>query len=227
MLIQSIKKYINGLLNCCIIPKCLLKITILKKRFTNQPINLIIGSGNIYFPDWLSTDKSVLDITNSDEWAFYFKKDSIDKILAEHVFEHLSEVDRTNALKNIFIFLKPAGFLRIAVPDGYFPDQDYINQVKPGGYGSGADYHKFLYTCDVLGRIVADFGFKVSFLEYFDVEGKFHYKEWDQKQGMIIRSVRFDERNQSGEIRYTSLILDAYKRVNITSLGKKINIIQD
>ena len=56
-------------------------------------------------------------------------------------------------------------------------------------------------------------GFKVNLLEYFDQEGKFHFLEWDPAEGNIIRSKRFDERNQDGNLRYTSIILDAYKNV--------------
>lgn len=214
---QPVKKIINNLLNSRF--KYKFKVVLLKQKIFKRPVNLIIGSGNITYPDWLATDKFLLDITKYKEWAFYFKKDSIDRILAEHVFEHLTDDDRDNALKNISFFLKPGGFIRIAVPDGYFPNPDYIDQVKPGGCGLGADDHKFLYNYNNLGRVLTDFGFNPSFLEYHDENGGFHYKEWDQKQGMIIRSVRFDERNQTGEIRYTSLIIDAYKKGNTTSEG--------
>ena len=207
-----IKKNIRKLLIFQIISKYILRFRVNFKISRNMPINLIIGSGGIKYPDWISTDKSLLDITSNQEWSYYFKRESVDKILAEHLFEHLSTDDRNKALKNILFFLKPNGIIRIAVPDGYFPDPDYINQVKPGGYGPGADDHKFLYTYHSLGRILTDFGFNLSFLEYYDENMRFHYNEWNPNEGMIRRSVRFDERNQTGEIRYTSLIIDASKK---------------
>jgi predicted SAM-dependent methyltransferase len=185
-----------------------------------MPVNLIIGSGGTKYPGWLSTDKSSLDITCYQEWDFYFKQGAIDRILAEHLFEHLSADDCNKALKCIFLFLKPDGILRIAVPDGYFPNSDYINWVKPGGHGSGSQDHKFLYTYDYLGRILTECGFNPSFLEYFDENGVFHFNEWNPDDGMIIRSVRFDERNQEGDIKYTSLIVDAYKKKNVRFLHK-------
>ena len=201
-------KYIGKLSS--IISKYSLRSKINSKISKNMPIYLIVGAGGTEYPNWLSTDKSFLDITCHQEWDFYFKHGSIDRILAEHLFEHLTADDRNKALKCILLFLKPDGFLRIAVPDGYFPNPDYINQVKPGGYGAGSEDHKFLYTYDHLGRILTDCGFNYSLLEYYDGNGIFHFNEWNPDDGMIVRSVRFDERNQAGEIRYTSLIIDTY-----------------
>lgn len=208
--IQKIKKY--KLLTLQIISKFQLKFIINSKISTNMPINLIIGAGGTEYPNWISTDKFLLDITRYQDWDFYFKSGLIDRILAEHLLEHLTADDLNKTLRCILFFLKPGGLLRIAVPDGYFPDPDYINMVKPGGYGSGSEDHKFLFTYDHLGRLLTDCGFNVSFLEYYDEEGIFHYNEWNPNQGMINRSVRFDERNQAGEIRYTSLIIDAHKK---------------
>jgi len=50
------------------------------------------------------------------------------------------------ANKNAFDFLRIGGTLRIAVPDGCHPDPNYIEHVRPGGTGAGADDHQFLYT---------------------------------------------------------------------------------
>lgn len=195
-----------------IISKYYLRSIITWKISKKNPINLIIGAGGLKYPNWVSTDKFLLDITHHQEWDFYFMQGSIDRILAEHLVEHLTVGDLTKALKYISFFLKPDGILRIAVPDGYFPDPDYINRVKPDGYGSGSKDHKFLYTYEDLGRILTDCGFDVTLLEYYDENGLFHFNEWNPDDGMIVRSIRFDERNQMGEIRYTSLIVDAYKK---------------
>jgi predicted SAM-dependent methyltransferase len=53
--------------------------------------------------------------------------------------------------------------------------------------------------------------FKVNLLEYFDQEGKFHFIEWDPLEGKIHRSSRLDDRNKDGNLKFTSIILDAYK----------------
>ena len=80
-----------------------------------------------------------------------------------------------------------------------------------GGMGAGADDHKVLYTCETFRGLFERAGFQVEPLEYFDSTGAFHAVEWDPAAGMIHRSKRFDERNQSGRLNYTSIILDARK----------------
>jgi predicted SAM-dependent methyltransferase len=56
-------------------------------------------------------------------------------------------------------------------------------------------------------------GFKVNLLEYCDESGQFHYNEWDEKEGFIYRSKRFDHRNAEGKSGFVSLIVDAVKPV--------------
>lgn len=48
-------------------------------------------------------------------------------------------------------------------------------------------------------------------MEYWDERGQFHYEEWDEDDGFIGRSRRFDTRNQGGTLGFTSLIIDAIK----------------
>lgn len=79
------------------------------------------------------------------------------------------------------------------------------------GKGDGAEDHKILYTWEVLEPMLASVGFDVKRLEYFDRSGTFHGSEWDPHLGMVRRSARFDPRNKSGELRYTSIIFDAMK----------------
>jgi predicted SAM-dependent methyltransferase len=64
-----------------------------------------------------------------------FTHNSITAILAEHVWEHLTFEEGVQAAKNCYKYLKPGGYVRCAVPDGYFPDEEYQNIVKIGGPG--------------------------------------------------------------------------------------------
>ena len=197
--------------------KQLIKANALKRRLKSLKIKkLNIGAGpdgsNKEYEDWISIDKEILDITDERNWlSFVGMKSSIDNILAEHVWEHLTEEQTELANQNCFNFLKKEGRLRIAVPDGFFPNQEYIDQVKPGGSGIGSDDHKILYTHETMQRKLEKVGFKVEKVEYYDHEGKFHKKDWDEKQGFIKRSLEKDKRNKSGHIGYTSLIVDAIK----------------
>jgi hypothetical protein len=68
-----------------------------------------------------------------------------------------------------------------------------------------------LYTYSTFKSIFEVVGFSVVLYEYFDERGTFHYNEWDPEDGKINRSKRFDERNNGGELKYTSIIMDAKK----------------
>ena len=43
-------------------------------------------------------------------------------------------------------------------------------------------------------------GFQVRLLEYCDENGKFHYNDWNEKDGFIYRSKRFDHRNRDNQL---------------------------
>lgn len=183
----------------------------LKTYSNRKPVRVVVGSCYTYFAGWIHTDINTLDILKLENWEKYFQKDTIDNILAEHVWEHLTPEMGKLAFENCYRFLKPGGFLRIAIPDGYHASPEYIEWVKPGGTGNGADDHKVLYNYQSLSKVLEEVGFKVRLLEYFDENRKFHRNDWDPKDGMIKRSAQYDERNQNGKLVYTSLIADAIK----------------
>jgi predicted SAM-dependent methyltransferase len=47
--------------------------------------------------------------------------------------------------------------------------------------------------------------------EYYDRSGSFRFSEWNPADGMIRRSMRFDERNSPQRLAYTSVVIDAVK----------------
>jgi predicted SAM-dependent methyltransferase len=174
---------------------------------------LIIGSGGVDSGnDWISTDVNILDVTSHVNWTRLFKGIRLKNIMAEHVWEHLTEEQATLANANCFDFLQKGGGLRIAIPDGYHPDEAYIEHVRVGGSGPGADDHKVLYTYRMLKERLERAGFEVNLLEYWDETGKFHFVDWSNDGGLISRSRRYDDRNQGGQLKYTSLIVDAIKK---------------
>jgi predicted SAM-dependent methyltransferase len=101
--------------------------------------------------------------------------------------------------------------LRVAVPDGFCPDEKYLDYVRPGGTGAGSDDHKYLYNHLTFAELFLKAGFRIKLLEYYDSKGKFHFVDWNPEDGKIRRSRRFDKRNKDGVLKYTSVILDAYK----------------
>jgi predicted SAM-dependent methyltransferase len=176
-----------------------------------SPRRVVLGASATFDPGWIPTEIEALNLLREADWARFFQPASIDALLAEHVWEHLTAEDALRGARLCFRYLKPGGYLRIAVPDGNHPDPEYIRMVKPGGAGAGASDHKVLYTYRSMRTLFESAGFTVRLLEYFDEEGKFHAGDWSPEQGVIHRSLRFDKRNRGGKPAYTSIILDAVK----------------
>lgn len=189
--------------------------TVVKKQFEKQiltkPLKLVVGASGLTQKGWIKTEQAFLDLLEQSTWQQYFPNRNVEAILAEHVWEHLSPEDGLKAASICFEYLKPEGYLRIAVPDGFHPSEKYINHVKPNGTGIGADEHKVLYTYKSLKELLEKCGFEVKLLEYFDEHGKFHYNDWDVADGFIHRSKENDRRNKKGKLNYTSIIVDAIK----------------
>ena len=172
-----------------------------------------VGAGSIAIAsDWFSCDIDLLNLTKEEDWKRLIGNNRLKNIFAEHVWEHLNTDDAEIANINCFNYLEKGGRLRIAVPDGFHPDPDYIEYVKVGGSGIGADDHKVLYNFKTLKSSLESVGFSVELLEYWDEENNFHFKPWDETNGLVRRSRLNDKRNDNGALKYTSLIIDAIKK---------------
>jgi predicted SAM-dependent methyltransferase len=173
-----------------------------------DPLKVVIGSGTTAYSGWIATDRDVLDITEPASWARLFDAESISRILSEHVLEHLTEAECKTALTISHRYLKRGGVFRIAVPDGYRRDAAYLAEASPP-----KDGHQVLFNVDSLTRLLAGVGFSVTPLEYFDQGEQFQARPWDESEGLIARSVRFDRQQdfRRGDLYYTSLIVDACK----------------
>jgi predicted SAM-dependent methyltransferase len=176
----------------------------------SAPLNIIIGAGTTTYAGWIATDLPFFNILKSGDWQFLFKNRKIDHILAEHVFEHLTEEQVRQALSYIFFQLKRQGSFRIALPDAFHPDKQYIEAVKPGGWDAGADDHKSFWNYQSIGKVAKETGFQVRELEYFNENGVFVSTSYSNTEGYIMRSKlnKFDYAPIPG---YTSLIVDLIK----------------
>ncbi len=184
----------------------------LKRIHSNQKaISIVIGASGVADKEWIATEQSWLDITMYYSWLKFFIPGQIDRILAEHVLEHLDPSETIQAIRNFYTFLRPGGYIRIAVPDGNHPSPQYIENVRPGGTGAGALDHKVLFTYSSIEEIFRNEGFSVRGLEYFSESGEFHALRWNPEDGMIFRSYLHDERNMDGINAYSSIIIDAHK----------------
>lgn len=181
-----------------------------KLQARGDMVKLVIGAGLATYEGWLITDLPVLNALSSVDWGCTFPRGSIDRILAEHVIEHWTDSGFRLFLRIVRSFLSQQGFVRIAVPDGLHPDPSYIDYVKPGGSGNGADDHKVLYNYITITRILSEEQYDYNLLEYFDELGQFHRLLWETNDGLVQRSADYDPRNKDYPLLYTSLIIDAW-----------------
>ncbi|MDR2932207.1 MAG: methyltransferase domain-containing protein [Oscillospiraceae bacterium] len=177
-------------------------------------MKLVIGAGNTTYNGWVSTQADQLNLLIPDDFEHCLNGNPADAMLAEHVWEHMSLEDGTAAAKNCFEYLKPGGYLRCAVPDAFFRNEWYQNMVQVGGPGPvdhPAYTHKVLYNYRTFRQIFIDVGFEVELLEYCDDQGRFHYIYWNNLDGHISRSFRYDTRNTPHSLSMVSIIVDAKK----------------
>jgi predicted SAM-dependent methyltransferase len=183
----------------------------------NEELRVVIGVGEYNNnSEWIKTQESELNLLRREQWIDRFSPNTLSAILAEHVWEHLDFDEGVEAAKICFAFLKPGGYVRCAVPDGYFPNEEYQTCVQVGGPGPAdhpAASHKIVHNYVTLSSMFEAAGFTVHLLEYCDESGEFHYNEWDERKGFIYRSSRFDHRNKDGKLGFISLIIDAVKPV--------------
>lgn len=180
----------------------------------DQPLKIIIGAGTQTWDGWIPTNQEQLDLLKREDWEASFANRKVDALLCEHVWEHMTESDGRLAAKICFDFLKPGGYLRVAVPDVNFPDEEYQKRSQIGGPGPkdhpAAD-HKIVYDYRLFLDVFERAGFEVDLLEYCDENGRFHYNQWEPANGPIYRSLMIDHRNKDGSVNNVSLIIDAKK----------------
>ncbi|MBQ8586461.1 MAG: hypothetical protein IJ453_00030 [Oscillospiraceae bacterium] len=179
-------------------------------------MKVILGAGRTVLPGWVSTQEAELNLLNIADFQRLFSREKPTAFLAEHVWEHMSYEEGCQAAKNCFDFLAEGGYLRVAVPDGNFRNEWYQNMVKVGGNGDPthpAYTHKIVYDYRRFAEVFLQAGFEVELLEWCDEEGQFHYRAWNEADGRIGRSLRFDTRNRDGKLGMVSIILDAKKPV--------------
>lgn len=182
----------------------------------DEELRVVIGSGGSpHNRGWLHTEEPELNLLREEQWSARFKKGSVKAILAEHVWEHLMYEQGVQAAAVCYSYLAPGGYIRCAVPDGYFPDEAYQKIVQVGGPGPldhPAASHRIVHNYNSLRSMFTAAGFEVNLLEYCDESGQFHYNDWEEKEGFIYRSKRFDHRNTAGRLGFVSLIVDAVKK---------------
>jgi len=144
-------------------------------------IKLNLGCGPNYLPlneGWVNVDIRLdTDWRIDQHWDFTkplpLPNESVDFILAWHIFEHIGLTNRSDILKDWHRLLKTGGKLAIAVPDilyifeqykrGEFAPNDwFIFMVNVYGPYNGieGDYHRWGYCYDELIKVLNETNFK-------------------------------------------------------------------
>ena len=155
-----------------------------------------------YSTNWLLLSANDLNILDHRQWNYYFEKSSLQTIVAEHVFEHLTFSDALIALHLCWKYLKTGGKFRLAVPDAYS-----FHQNKEMTRASDIDWgHRVKYNYQSLTHVLLQARFENSvLLEWHTRRGFLYNRRWNPLEGFIQRSKHFDKRGA------VSLIVDAIK----------------
>ena len=101
-----------------------------RKLAASESKRIVIGAWSKFDPGWIPTQRDFLDLTDPAQWRTYFEPNSVDAMLAEHVWEHITPEQGLAAAQTCHTYLKPGASLRIAVPDVLMPDPAYVDLVK-------------------------------------------------------------------------------------------------
>lgn len=202
---------------------------------TSLRLRVSLGSGDICADKWVCSDREALDLFLIRDWEGVFHTTAqtgriqSDNFFAEHVLEHFAPAQVETLIANAFLNLKPGGTFRVAVPDGYQPNEKYQLKIRAGKFevvGRGAHAHRTVWHAESLPPLFRKFGFEVRRKEWWDVEGVFRTSlgemrdgvdpyEREEELGIVRRSDRHDWRNQEGlkqqSQKITSLWFDAVR----------------
>ncbi len=180
-------------------------------------VNLILGAALTKQKGWFSTNEEWFNIVQKTHWERLFNsKKRVKRVLAEHVFEHLTLDEMRKALNLIYKNMVYGGSLRIAVPDGNNPNQEYRNHCGINGIGADASDHKQFITFELLSHEVEKIGFKFNLKEGYMQNNKLISEKINSELGTVMRSrrnknnIEFKE-GWSFQDANTSLIIDCFK----------------
>jgi len=183
-------------------------------RFARRPIRIVVGASGDSYTGWITTEKYFFDITDGRSTSALIGGAKVRSFLLEHVLEHLSYEDATEAIKNLLQCVTVGGTIRIAVPDGNHPDENYRRLVGV----DGPDDHLHLWTLADAIDLARQSKCAIEMVEYFTERGQFVSTRLSdsetiaRERGVVSRSAKNSwSRADSidyGPHGYTSLIFD-------------------
>ena len=104
----------------------------------NKHIKLNLGSGGVEIPGYISVDKNdlrahiLLDVFELDK---HLPENSVEEIIASHLFEHVNPYKSVDLLKSWRKILKPGGKLIMEMPNIEEQCKDFVTASKDERYG--------------------------------------------------------------------------------------------
>lgn len=179
---------------------CLLRKEVLSKHSASSPLKrfldgtqrVYIGSSDVKLTGFTSYPYQELDVTKAEHFQRHFCLESIDVFHSEHTFEHIRYEDSLVAFKLFHQYLKPNGYVRIAVPGGH----NRGKRTKP--HKVDLEYgHVAFWNTTVITEYLQNAGFQRVEIREYEAPGKIcHVNDWDRCGGMVHRSFMHDSRNE-------------------------------
>lgn len=171
---------------------CLQQSTLAQLSIAQRPFLVYIGASNQVQPGFVSYNYAELDITKSDDFQRLMCPGTIDIFFSEHTLEHIP-LEKYAILFSLFLkYLKPGGFVRIAIPtfyDSHVPS-DLDKLYGHVGFASALSLEMEMQSAGFVN---------VTLLENLNfVNGRyagFTSKRFDECEGRVRRSMRHDSRN--------------------------------
>ena len=159
-------------------------------KISKENVNLILGAALTKQKGWFSTNEEWFNIVRESHWQRLFnsRKKRVERVLAEHVFEHLTLDEMRKALNLIYKNMVYGGSLRIAVPDGNNPKEEYRKHCGIKGIGADASDHKQFITFELLSNEAEKIGFKCQLIEGYLENRRLISTPLNRNLGDVIRS---------------------------------------
>ena len=170
-----------------------------------KELKLHLGCGNKIHKEYINIDIQYNPYLDSQEDIRILRKyadNSVDKIYACHVLEHISRWEYLNVLKRWYTILKEGGRLRIAVPNfdacvamyQKTKDLPLIIGLLYGGQDYPNNHHFYIWTFDTMKKDLESVGFKNIALydwrkdDFWNIDdySKSYIPHMDQKNGTLM-----------------------------------------
>ncbi len=105
----------------------------LRRRLKSATVlKVVVGAGGVFDEGWIPTEVEYLNLVNARHWEKYFRPNSLDAILAEHVWEHLTAEEAVMAARHCYEYLKGGG---VSTGGGsrWFPSRSAIHRMGQSG----------------------------------------------------------------------------------------------